>query len=143
MPKWESLIAFREERGLSVEALAQQLDLSSDYVSQIENGQDDSVVRFMWKLKTVYPEIDANMFLNEMKIAWVEVVFDPKTKAIISTTPAKVNIDVNAIPKHVMDNMCRVILRGAREAFKDPEYAARHEEWLVGYRARQAAKAQA
>ena len=68
MPKWKSLIAFRKERGLSIEALAQQLDLSSDYVSQIESGQDDSVAHFMWKLKKVYPEIDANMLLNEISM---------------------------------------------------------------------------
>jgi len=39
MPKWESLKAFRKERGSSVESLARQLGLSSDYVLQIENGQ--------------------------------------------------------------------------------------------------------
>jgi len=136
MPAWESLNAFRKERGLTVEALAQQLDLSSDYVSQIENGQNDSVVRFMWKLKTVYPEIDANMFLREMNIAWVEVAFDPKTKAAISTTPAAVNINLDLIPKHEMDSLCRVILSSARKAFENPQFRAEYERRLPELKAR-------
>ena len=140
MPKWESLKAFREERGLSVEALAQQLDLPSDYVSQIENGQDGSVARFMWKLKTVYPEVDANMLLNEMKLAWVEIAFDPKTKAVISRTPETVKIDVDAIPKHDMDAFCRCFLRMATEAFKNPEFVAYHEKRLAERKAEQAAR---
>ena len=141
MPKWKSLIVFRKERGLSIEALAQQLDLSNEYVSQIENGQDDSVASFMWKLKKVYPEIDANMLLNEKKIAWVEVTFDRKTGAIISSKPEKVEIDVNAIPKHVMDNFCRVTLKCARKAFEDPKVVAEYEKRLAEKKAKQAAGA--
>jgi transcriptional regulator with XRE-family HTH domain len=139
VPAWESLKAFRKECGLTIEALAQQLDLPSDYVSRIENGQDGSVTRFMWKLKTVYPEIDANAFLREMNIAWVEVAIDRKTKEVISTTPATVDINLDLMPKHELDSLCRVILRGARKAFENPQFRADYEVWLAERKARQAA----
>ena len=96
------------------------------------------MARFIWKLKTVYPEIDANILLNEMKLAWVEIKFDPKTKAVISTTPEKVKIDIDAIPKYQMDTFCRSTLNLTKKMFENPEFAAKYEVWLAKRKAKQA-----
>ena len=70
MSKLEGLKAFRQEQGLSsVEALARRLDLSCSYVSQIENGHAAPALGFMRKLKAAFPEIDINMFFEEVKYA--------------------------------------------------------------------------
>ena len=67
MNKLEGLKAFRRERNMSVEALARRLDLSCTYVSQIENGHAAPALGFLRKLKASYPEIDVNMFFEEVQ----------------------------------------------------------------------------
>ncbi len=43
--------------------------------------------------------------------------------------PNAVKIDVNAIPKHETDALCRVLLRSVANAFKNPDFAAEYEGW--------------
>ncbi len=43
--------------------------------------------------------------------------------------PNKVKIDLDAMPKHEIDTLCRVLIHSITEAFKDPTFAAEYEEW--------------
>ena len=52
-------------------------------------------------------------------------------KGIVSMTPETVKINLDEMPKHEMDALCRVVLRGATEAFKDPKFIAMHEQRLA------------
>ena len=57
-------------------------------------------------------------------------------KVVVSRTPATIQIDVDAIPKHEMDTVCRVLVRSVTEAFKNPQFAADYEIWLAARRAK-------
>lgn len=46
-----------------------------------------------------------------------------------SIPPSAVKIDVDAMPEHETDALCRVLLRSVTEAFKNPAFAAEYEEW--------------
>ena len=48
-----------------------------------------------------------------------------------SIPPSAVKIDVNAIPKHETDALCRVLLRSVADAFKNPAFAAEYEAWRI------------
>lgn len=53
----------------------------------------------------------------------------PIKPGIVETPPTAVKIDINAMPKHETDALCRVLLRSVAEAFKNPAFAAEYEEW--------------
>lgn len=54
----------------------------------------------------------------------------PKTeKVVVSTTLDAVKVNVSEIPKHETDTLCRVLIHGITEAFKNPQLAAEYEEW--------------
>lgn len=49
---------------------------------------------------------------------------------IIAQPPlSEMKVNVNAVPKHQMDALCRVVIHCATEAFKDPKFAAEYEAW--------------
>lgn len=54
----------------------------------------------------------------------------PESQVIESCGTSRVAVDVDSIPQHEMDNLCRVVLRCAAEAFKNPAFRAEYEEWL-------------
>jgi hypothetical protein len=60
-------------------------------------------------------------------------------KVVAARTPADVRINLDEVPKHQMDTLCRVVIRGTNEAFKDPKFAAEYEVWLAERRAKQKA----
>lgn len=51
-----------------------------------------------------------------------------------------VELDVEKIPENEMDALCRATLRAVERFYAIPENREYYEKWLVGYRARQAAK---
>ncbi len=53
----------------------------------------------------------------------------PTEPSITEAPLTTVKIDVNAMPKHETDALCRVLLRSVAEAFKNPTFAAEYEEW--------------
>lgn len=55
----------------------------------------------------------------------------PDGEATMSIPPNTVKIDVDAIPKHEMDALCRVLIRSVTEAFKNPAFAAEYEAWRI------------
>ena len=52
-------------------------------------------------------------------------------KVVVSTEPATVKFNFNAIPKHEKDALCRDLIYSVTEAFKNPAVVADYEEWLV------------
>lgn len=50
---------------------------------------------------------------------------------ITAIPPNTVKIDVDAMPKHETDALCRVLLRSVAEAFKNPAFAAEYEAWRI------------
>lgn len=49
---------------------------------------------------------------------------------IITAIPQNaLKIDVNLLPKHEIDALCRVLLHSVAEAFKNPDFAAEYEAW--------------
>lgn len=38
-------------------------------------------------------------------------------------------IDINKIPEHDMDRLCRIIIEGARDYLSDPAVRADYEKW--------------
>ena len=52
-------------------------------------------------------------------------------KVLVGKIPDNFRINVNEIPKHEMDAMCRVILRGVGRAVKDPKFIAAYEKRLA------------
>lgn len=54
----------------------------------------------------------------------------PESQVIESPSTSGAAINVDSIPQHEMDNLCRVVLRCAAEAFKNPAFRAEYEEWL-------------
>lgn len=55
----------------------------------------------------------------------------PSKPDVAETSPSAVKIDVNAMPKHETDALCRVLLRSVAEAFKNPTFAAEYEAWRI------------
>ncbi len=55
----------------------------------------------------------------------------PNKPDIAETPLTAVKIDVDAIPKHETDALCRVLLRSVAEAFKNPAFAAEYEAWRI------------
>lgn len=54
------------------------------------------------------------------------------TEQLITAIPPNVlKIDVNAMPKHETDALCRVLLRSVAEAFKNPAFADEYEAWRI------------
>jgi len=47
-------------------------------------------------------------------------------------------IDIGAVPKLETDALCRCLIRSARKAFENPEFAAEYETWLRKRRENQA-----
>ena len=67
-----------------------------------------------------------------MALASITIKIDPKTgESFISPGQEMPKINLDEIPKHEMDALCRVILRSATKAFEDPEYVAAYEQWLA------------
>ena len=52
-------------------------------------------------------------------------------KVVVSRTHETVEIDLDALPSHESDALCRVVLRSVAEAFKNPKVAADYERWLT------------
>ena len=50
-------------------------------------------------------------------------------KVVVSMTTAAVEIDIDAIPKHEIDTLCRSLIRSVTEAMKNPKFAADYEVW--------------
>ena len=50
-------------------------------------------------------------------------------KVVISRTPETVRINIEEIPKHETDYMCRTILKEVAKAFQNPKFAAEYEQW--------------
>lgn len=50
-------------------------------------------------------------------------------KLITEIPPNALKINVNAMPKHEIDALCRVLLHSVAEAFKNPTFAAEYEAW--------------
>jgi len=56
-------------------------------------------------------------------------------KVVVSMAPATVKIDIDAIPKHKMDAICRCLISMTSEAFKNPEVVAYHEKRIAAKKA--------
>ena len=59
-----------------------------------------------------------------------------KDKAVVSRTPETVKINLDEVPKHQMDTICRVVLSSAKKAFENPKFATDYEAWRTERRAR-------
>ena len=57
-------------------------------------------------------------------------------KVVVGKLPDNIRINFDEIPKHQMDALCRVILRGAREAYKNPEFMAEYERRVAARKAK-------
>ena len=58
-------------------------------------------------------------------------------KRVVSRTPETVKINLDEMPKHQLDALCRMVLRGAARAFENPEFVAKHEQRLAERKARE------
>ncbi len=55
-----------------------------------------------------------------------------KSEQVMTAIPPNaLKIDVNSMPKHETDALCRVLLRSVAEAFKNPAFAAEYEAWRI------------
>lgn len=52
-------------------------------------------------------------------------------KVVVSTTPATVKFNFDAIPKHEMDALCRDLIYSIKAAAKNPAVVAKYEKWLI------------
>ena len=59
-------------------------------------------------------------------------------KCVIKENNAK--FDISKMPENEFDSLCRATLRAVERFYAIPENREYYEKWLVGYRARQAAK---
>lgn len=50
-------------------------------------------------------------------------------KSVGSRTPQNINIELEDLPENESDALCRAVLRGMAEVFKDPTVAADFQEW--------------
>lgn len=50
-------------------------------------------------------------------------------KIVGARTPEKLNIDLDTIPPNESDALCRAIIHGMGEIFKDPKVRADYENW--------------
>jgi len=50
-------------------------------------------------------------------------------KVVVSRMPATVEINLDELPDHENDALCRVLIRSVTEAFKNPKFAADYEAW--------------
>jgi hypothetical protein len=58
-------------------------------------------------------------------------------KVVASRTPATVEINLDELPDHENDALCRVLIRSVTEAFKNPKFAADYEKWRAARYANQ------
>ena len=52
-------------------------------------------------------------------------------KVVVSMTPETVEVNLDELPAHESDALCRVLIRSVTEAFKNPKIAAEYEAWRV------------
>jgi hypothetical protein len=52
-------------------------------------------------------------------------------KVVVSRTPETVHINIDEMPAHESDRLCRTLIHSATEAFKNPKFAAEYEIWLA------------
>ncbi|MDR2558682.1 MAG: hypothetical protein LBC86_03945 [Oscillospiraceae bacterium] len=52
-------------------------------------------------------------------------------KVVVSTEPATIKFNFDAIPKHEIDALCRDLLYSCKKAAKNPAVVAKYEQWLI------------
>ena len=52
-------------------------------------------------------------------------------RVVAARIPNDVRINLDEMPKHELDNFCRVTLRCIKKAFENPEFRAGYEAWLA------------
>jgi hypothetical protein len=50
-------------------------------------------------------------------------------QVVILTSPERVEIDLNSLPAHASDTLCRVLIRSVNEYFKRPGVDAEFKRW--------------
>ena len=50
-------------------------------------------------------------------------------KIVVSRTLATVEVNLDAMPAHESDTLCRVLIHSVTVAFKNPQFAADYEKW--------------
>ena len=61
-----------------------------------------------------------------------------KTEKVAVITPDGFEINIDEMPKHEVDALCRVILRGVARAVNTPKFQAEYERRLAERKAREA-----
>ena len=59
-----------------------------------------------------------------------------KTEKVAVITPDNFEINIDEMPKHEIDALCRVILRGTARAMQNPKFVAEYERRLAERKAR-------
>lgn len=60
----KTLKDFREAIGKTQEEMSKELGISKSFYEKIENGQRTPSREFIEKIKSIYPLLDVNIFLN-------------------------------------------------------------------------------
>lgn len=50
---------------------------------------------------------------------------------VVSTIPERVRVDLDQMPRHESDRMCKTILECVRQMMEIPAIRAEYEEWLT------------
>jgi len=62
------------------------------------------------------------------------------TEKVVAERPEPVSVNLNAIPRHEMDALCRAALRLTEATFKDPAAVADYEKLLIARYGKREAK---
>ncbi len=60
-----SLKQLRKQKGLTIENLAKDLNISISYALKLDSGERKASMAILQKLKIAYPDVDANIFLMQ------------------------------------------------------------------------------